>query len=216
MDSVDARRHSPGRRASASSVEVPHDDFERDLHVVFEHRLVGAVAHTSRAPDEEHRHRRDGGHHARIMARAAAEAVKRLSGRHDRLAEQVAQTRISRDGPMMLFLDDCERDGPARAPIARHVAESRPRPPIVASSFAWRTSMQSRAVPGTTLTAPGSTRAFRRWLEAPAFLSEPLDLEHELGRRRKCIAPALHRQACPHARLGLAIPPRACSAPRLP
>ena len=74
MDSLgDGRSFSP-HIALGQQVEVPHDNVERDLHVVLEHSLVGAVAHASRAPDEKHRHRRHGGHHPRIVPRAAARA----------------------------------------------------------------------------------------------------------------------------------------------
>ena len=55
--------------------------------------------------------------------------------------------------------------------------------------------MLNRAVPGITLEAPGSTveRTDRR-PQAGDRSGEPLDLQHELGRRRERIEPAFHRR----------------------
>ena len=112
---------------------------------------------------------------------------------------------------MMLFLVDRERDSPGIANSQPHVDESRPRPPFVIrrshGARRRRASPPRHDVDRTGQHGEASDRGSKPGL----FECEPLDLEHQLGRRRQCIPPALHRQ---RARVpGLAAEcPRACSA----
>ena len=190
---------------------------ESDGDVFGQHPFVGMMAHASRTAQKEHRHRRHRGHHAGIVAGAADQAMRVVAGRRQvPRASQSAQNRIGRDGGVVLLLrdDELHASSPGEGSRSReYLAHGRHANVIVRVADVDAEPHRS----GITLEAPGSTaqRTDRR-PQAGNRSGEPLDLQHELGRGRERVEPAVPWAWSRRVPPGRAARPRFGSVPRSP
>ena len=153
------------------------------------------MAHAARAAQKEHRHRRHRGHHGGIVPGAADQAVRGMAGRRRR-PRRATRSASDRPGRPRWCSSWTTRNATPRRSASSSPARGSRATAAVADLVARVADVDAQPrAPWNHVDRAGldGQRADRR-PQARDRPGEPLDLQHELGRRRQRVEPAFHRQ----------------------